>query len=498
MEDLEKLLAGYPSEVTVDAAEVAAGAQKAAGYGAGDADAAPSRVFIVLDDDPTGTQSVSGLPVLTAWQEDDFKWALETGSPAVYVLTNSRSLGEDDAAERNREVVANALAAAAGSDLRLSFVSRSDSTMRGHFPLETDVLTEAMTSAGQPAPDGVVMVPAFPDAGRITIGSVHYTNKDGALTPVAETEFAKDATFGYQSSNLKNYVDEKSAGRFPASDVIALTLDIIRAGAGPIARQLAGAHNGIPVVADAVTEDDLRLLTLGVQEAESAGKKFLYRVGPPFPRAAIGQEPHAPLTAGEAFGDNDETRARPGGLIVVGSHVGMTTRQLDELQATRPIVHTAELDVAAIIDEEQRAPHVYAVVSAVAEGLKRGDVIIHTSRKLVTADTGDASLDISRRVSAAVVDVVRRVLAAQPPRFVIAKGGITSSDVASKGLQIRRAMVSGPMLPGIVPLWKAVDGPAQGIPYVVFPGNVGGDRSLVDVVATLSSTSDESSTRADQ
>ncbi|GAB3268500.1 four-carbon acid sugar kinase family protein [Arthrobacter pigmenti] len=491
MEDLEKLLAGYPPQVTVDAAEVAAGAQRAGtGEGAA-AGAVPSRVFIVLDDDPTGTQSVSGLPVLTAWEEDDFKWALATGSAAIYVLTNTRSLGEEDAAERNREVVANALAAAAGTDIRLSFVSRSDSTMRGHFPLETDILTEAMTKAGLPAPDGVVLVPAFPDAGRITIGSVHYTNDGGALTPVAETEFAKDATFGYRSSNLKDYVEEKTGGRIKAGDVIGLTLDIIRAGADRIAEEIRSARNATPVIADAVTEDDLRLLALGVQRAEAAGQRFLFRVGPPFVRAAIGQQPHPPLTADDAFGDNVETRARKGGLIVVGSHVGVTTRQLNELHSTRPAAHTAEIDVASVIDKNQRDAHLDAIVTAVADGLERGDVVIHTSRKLVTADTADESLDISRRVSAAVVEVVQRVLAARPPRFVIAKGGITSSDVASKGLDIRRAMVRGPMLPGIVSLWEPVEGPAKGIPYIVFAGNVGDDQSLAAVVATLSSTKDQ-------
>jgi hypothetical protein len=42
------------------------------------------------------------------------------------------------------------------------------------------------------------------------------------------------------------------------------------------------------------------------------------------------------------------------------------------------------------------------------------------------------------------------------------------------------------MLPGIVSLWEPVDGPAAGIPYVVFPGNVGDDRSLLGVVRILS------------
>ncbi|MBC7591367.1 MAG: hypothetical protein H7226_10045, partial [Salinibacterium sp.] len=119
--------------------------------------------------------------------------------------------------------------------------------------------------------------------------------------------------------------------------------------------------------------------------------------------------------------------------------------------------------------------------------LAGGDVVVHTSRMLRRTDDADESLRISRRVSAAVVEIVQRVLAARPPRFVIAKGGITSSDVASHGLGIRHAIVRGAMLPGLVSLWEPVDGPARGIPYIVFAGNVGDDDSLAQVVTTLSS-----------
>ncbi|WP_329609347.1 four-carbon acid sugar kinase family protein [Arthrobacter sp. ATA002] len=295
MEDLPGLLAGYPAPVPTAAADVAAGAGSA--------------VFVVLDDDPTGTQSVAGLPVLTSWTEDDFDWAFGTGSPAVYVLTNSRSLAGQDAARINREVVAGAHAAAVRRGVQLAFVSRSDSTLRGHYPLETDVLAEAMAEAGMPSPDAVVMVPAFPDANRVTIGSVHYLRSGDSLQPIAETEFARDATFGYSSSSLPGYVEEKTAGRISAGEVLSLTLDIIRGGPEKTAAALSSARNSQPVAVDAVSEDDLRLLALGLQRAEAAGKTFLYRVGPPFVRAAIGQEQHAPLTAREVYGAGHRTAA---------------------------------------------------------------------------------------------------------------------------------------------------------------------------------------------
>jgi uncharacterized protein YgbK (DUF1537 family) len=477
----DELLAKFPADTPVPAEQVAASV------------AASKRVLVVLDDDPTGTQSVADLPVLTAWEADDFRWAFGvsdggTPPPAVYVLTNTRSLDPAEAAARNREVVLNSLEAARDLDLELAFTSRSDSTLRGHFPLETDTIAEALKSHAGRGTDGVVMVPAFPDAGRVTIGGVHYTRSgNGTLTPVAETEFARDATFGYANSSLAEYVEEKSDGRYSARDVIVLDLGILRTGspeesAAAIADALAPAANRTPIAVDIVTENDLRRLALGLAEAERRGKNLIYRVGPPFVRGRIGQEVRAPLSSAEALGGDAPER---GGLVVVGSHVGQTTRQLEALLRRLPSARVVELDVERLLGGDDR--HVAETAERVAAALGEGDVVVHTSRTLVTADDAAASLAIARRVSAAIVDVVRRTVASVRPRFVVAKGGITSSDVAAHGLSIRRAIVRGPMLPGIVSLWEPMDGPARGIPYIVFAGNVGDDESLADVVGKLSS-----------
>lgn len=489
------VLAAYPADFPIPAALVA-GVLAAS-------NAEDPRVLVVLDDDPTGTQSVADLPVLTQWEVEDFTWAFSQSKPAVYVLTNTRSLDPAEAAARNEEVVRNALAAAdasADSSLRLGFVSRSDSTLRGHYPLEPDVIAATVAEAGGEKTDGVVLVPAFPDAGRLTIGGVHYMRGTGeaagTLVPVSETEFAKDATFGFSTSVMAEYVEEKSAGRFTADSVIVLDLNIIRAGASAqdpaisakaIADALEGATNSTPIVADIVTENDFRALALGLEEAERRGKKLLYRVGPPFVRGRIGQEVRTALTAGEAYAGNTPSTA--GGLIVVGSHVGVTTRQLNVLTAEHSSARTIEINVGKLLaDPAQAAAHLDDTVDAVVEALKAGDVIVHTSRLLIKTDDPAESLWIARTVSAAVVAVVNRTLKTFPPRFVIAKGGITSSDVAAHGLEIRHAIVRGPMLPGIVSLWEPVDGPAQGIPYIVFAGNVGDDDSLAQVTRKLSNT----------
>ena len=500
------VLAAFPAEVRIPARTVA-GALEAS------SELSP-RILVVLDDDPTGTQSVADLPVLTRWDVADFTWAFNhridgRRQDAVYVLTNTRSLDPAEAAARNEEVVRNALAAAAletggagpsgvASRLRLGFVSRSDSTLRGHYPLEPDTIAATIAAVSGEVTDGVVIVPAFPDAGRVTIGGVHYmrgTGGDaGKLTPVAETEFARDASFGFANSELAKYVEEKSGGRFQADSVIVLDLNVIRA-AGPdgdprvsakaIADAIESAADSTPIVADIVTENDFRALALGLEEAERRGKKLLYRVGPPFVRGRIGQEIRPALSGEEAYAGNTPSDA--GGLIVVGSHVGVTTRQLKALVDQHSAARIVEIDVEKLLGGDSEG-YLDGIVREVVESLHSADVILHTSRLLIKTDDAAESLRIARTVSAAVVAGVTRTLKTFPPRFVIAKGGITSSDVAAHGLEIRHAIVRGPMLPGIVSLWEPVDGPAKGIPYIVFAGNVGDDESLAQVTRKLSNT----------
>ncbi|MFV0459699.1 MAG: four-carbon acid sugar kinase family protein [Actinomycetales bacterium] len=473
----EELLAAIPPPLPVDPAQVRAALQGA-------------RQLVVLDDDPTGTQSVADLPVLTAWSVDDLVWALDSGAPAVYVMTNSRSLDPTSAAERNREVVRAALQASASLGREVDFVSRGDSTLRGHFPLEPDSIVEELAAAGHRV-DGVILVPAFPEAGRITVNSVHYAgNETDGYIPVGESEFARDATFGYRSSDLRDWVVEKSAGLIPADQIVPLTLAVLRsAGAGDV---LAGMGDSRVVVVDCADEQDLLALALAVRAAERAGRRFVFRVGPPFGRAILGQDVRSPLTAAEVGeivavnrdADPAQRDARANhGLIVIGSHVDLTTRQLAALGSRRGLVEV-EIDVATVLTQG-RAQHVDQVVSDVCRALATGEVVLRTSRTLVRGSDGDDSLRIAREVSDAVVQVVRSVLQRTPPRFVVAKGGITSSDVASRGLGIGRAMVRGPMLPGLVSLWEPMTGPARGIPYIVFAGNVGDEESLADVVDIL-------------
>jgi uncharacterized protein YgbK (DUF1537 family) len=264
--------------------------------------------------------------------------------------------------------------------------------------------------------------------------------------------------------------------------VAGLTLGEIRGGTeNGLGERMMRAHSGQVIVLDAADDDDPRAAVLAILAAERSGRSFVYRVGPSFVRARVGQDTHPPL-------DRDALArlVRPGahGLVVVGSHVALTTGQLASLRERRPFA-SVELDVPVLLDDERAEKHIRAAVQTAAAGLSKSLVVLSTSRALVKGHDEASSLEIARRVSAALARTTGQIVKARRPAFVVAKGGITSSDVATESLGIDRAWIRGSPLPGIVSLWEPVSGPAAGLPYVIFAGNVGDEHSLADVIDRL-------------
>jgi uncharacterized protein YgbK (DUF1537 family) len=439
---------------------------------------------VVLDDDPTGTQTVHDVPVLTEWSVESLRRELGSDGHCLFILTNSRSLPPEQARALNCLIARNLLGAASAKSFVV--VSRSDSTLRGHFPLETDALSEVLGPF-----DGVLLVPFFETGGRHTINDVHYLAEGEWLTPVAQTQFARDVTFGYRNSNLRAWVEEKSAGRIRAENVASISIEMIRRG-GPeqVCQSLMGLHRGCTCVVNVASGRDLHVFVLGLLQAEAAGKRFIFRTGASFAAARAGIAPRPLLTAAELFGDRgpppdprSETPAPSrGGLVVVGSYVPTSSEQLRELLASGRTANV-ELNVRAVLAGEVRSELARASAAVNAALAAGRDTVLYTSRELVTGCDPADSLAICRRVSGALMEILNRI--AVRPRFVVAKGGITSSDVATGPLRVKRAMVLGQIMPG-VPLWRMGEGHWPGLIYVSFPGNLGGATVLRDVVDKLS------------
>lgn len=427
------------------------------------------RSLIVLDDDPTGTQTVYDLPVLTEWTVETLGAELAQGTPTFYILTNSRSLPLPAAQELNAEIGCNLVAAAQSTGRDFAVVSRSDSTLRGHYPGETDALTAAM---GQQV-DATLIIPFFLEGGRFTINDVHYVAEGDQLTPAAATPFAQDAAFGYRNSDLRAWVEEKTGGRVAAAAVASITIEDVRLG-GPaaIAQKLLDLPAGAVCIVNCAGTRDMEVFVSGLLKAEAAGRHFLYRTAATFVQVRAGLAPRPPLTAADLA-----LPATGGGLIVVGSYVPKSTTQLNALLAQPDLVQV-EVNVDALLDGGQQADEVARTIAVTTAALQRGqDVVVYTSRRLITGVDALSNLAIGQRVSASLVALVQGL--GVRPRYLIAKGGITSSDLATKALGVKRALVRGQILPGI-PLWEVgTESRYPGLLYIVFPGNVGGDDALV-------------------
>jgi len=430
---------------------------------------------VVLDDDPTGTQTVHGIPILTEWPVKTLQRELENDLPAFYLLTNSRSFTLIQARSMNAKIGHNLVCAAQRANRQFVAVSRSDSTLRGHFPGEVEALAQALD---QPF-DGWIIMPFFFEGSRYTVEDIHYVEEGGLLMPAGETAYARDSTFGYRSSNLRDWIEEKTEGRIHSGDVISISIEDIRQG-GPdrVKASLLEITGGTICVVNATSYRDLEVFVQGLLAAEACGRRFIYRTAASFVQVRAGLFPRNLLTCSDL-----NMPESGGGLIIVGSYVPKTTAQITALLSL-PGIASAQISVAALLDERRRQDVIQHIAQSAEKELINGSImVIYTSRELVTGNDPESNLAIGNRVSEGLIAIIG--LISTRPRYVIAKGGITSSDVATKGLGVKRALVLGQILPG-VPVWQL--GPESkfpGMPYVVFPGNVGGPETLADAVNIL-------------
>jgi uncharacterized protein YgbK (DUF1537 family) len=361
--------------------------------------------------------------------------------------------------------------------------SRSDSTLRGHFPAEPLALQRGLGMRV----DGYLLVPAFFEGGRYTIDDTHWVATPEATSadviPASATSFARDAVFGYRSAYLPEWVEEKSGGRWRATDVRSISLGTVRGGPEQVSRALRQVEGGVPVVVNSAGYGDLAVFVLGLLDAEARGKRFLYRTAASLVRVRAGQVARPLLSAAEIYrSSGEDIGSAQGGLVVVGSYQPSTTQQLNNLLAASDVRPCPfEIDVRSVLEGRWSSE---PLGGELGPALTRGELgVLYTSRELVT---GHDNLAIGRAVTDALLAVLR--LVSSRPRFVIVKGGITSHEVAYRGLGALRATVLGQLQPG-VPVWRLESGPGlryAGVPYVVFPGNVGGPTGLVDAARALS------------
>lgn len=444
--------------------------------------------IIVLDDDPTGSQTVHSCLLLMDWAVETLEIGLQDASPILFILTNTRAMTPDAAAATTRAVCQNlnramiqlrsqSMANAEPTDGALTdvlVVSRSDSTLRGHYPIETDVIAAELGPF-----DAHFLVPAFFEGGRTTRNSIHYLNVNGVDTPVHETEFARDSVFAYHHSYLPDYVEEKTQGKILASQVERFTVDQIRDG---VQDRLLQLQDNCCCVVDGETQADLNKFAADVLAAASQGKRFLFRSAASI-LTALAALPPQPISADHMA---EYVRQAKPGAVIVGSHVQKTTEQLHHLLQAPDIVGV-ELDVAQLVEAppDRIEQLVQATLAQVHQIHAAGQTpVVYTSRQELSFASVALRMQFGATVSEFLMAIVRQL--PDDIGFLISKGGITSNDTLSQGLALKTARLLGQIIPGVSMVRTGADHPRfPHLPVVLFPGNVGDAQALATAYLRL-------------
>ena len=443
---------------------------------------ANNKKIVVLDDDPTGVQTVHDISVYTNWDKDSIRQGFEEENNLFYVLTNSRGFTEEQTTKAHHEIAEVVDEVARETGKEYIFISRSDSTLRGHYPLETQLLKADYEKNTGKTIDGEIMCPFFKEGGRFTIDNVHYVKYGEELVPANETEFAKDKTFGYTAYTMPEYIEEKTKREYKAADVTCISLeDIHNMDIDKIEAQLMGVTGFNKVIVNAVDYADVKVFCTALYRAMAKGKVFMFRTAAAIVKV-MGAVTDQPLLTREQMVVKETTN---GGIVVVGSHTEKTTKQVECLKELKDI-EFIELDATLVKDDDAFEEEVSRCLAREEECIRAGKTVCcYTTRALITADTGDKEdeLRLSVKISDAVQSLVGRL--SITPSFVIAKGGITSSDVGTKALEVKKANVLGQIKPGI-PVWQTGEESKFPLtPYVIFPGNVGEISTLKEAVEVL-------------
>lgn len=395
--------------------------------------------MVVLDDDPTGIQTVHGCLLITQWDEQSVRLGFEDAELFFYILTNTRAMTREDAEQVTREAMEMVIKVNQDYGYRLIIVSRSDSCLRGHFPLETDVMRQCLVQHGYTVAPKTPFCPAFIEAGRVTIDGVHYMKDGNRLIPVSETEFARDNVFAYHTSALRDYIKEKGANPDDYEIVNAQGYDELRAFAEHLTSDIIPQTSSIVIR----SSSSLPKAISGIADIPLLNCNILKHQGV--------------------------------GCFVVGSHVKKTTQQLESLLQAEGTC-AIEVDVQRILDD---APLLMSETLDTIQQVVDNYLtpVIYTSRQEIRLDDANQRQHLGQQVSDFLVDIVYRL--PFTPSYLVGKGGITSHDILTKGLGIKSARVLGQVINSVPCVMT------EKFPYIIFPGNVGSEQSLREVYEKL-------------
>ncbi|MBS7644755.1 MAG: four-carbon acid sugar kinase family protein [Candidatus Bathyarchaeia archaeon] len=458
-------------------------------------------LVVFLEDDSTGVQKSHNVYLVTQLTRKAIHSAVNAarraGHRLIFVLTNSRVLDSEKAEDLNRRLTSILLDISLGENITFRFGTRSDSTLRGHFPLEPLTLKKELESAGCGV-DGILVSYAFlTDMSRITLNCIHWIRekrRDGSYwyTPVHLTGFAHDKRFRYPTSNLAEYIKYKFellGQPIRGENIIHIDIKKIRSGPETVRDEILkvkGRNKGLNfIVPDIVSRRDLQVLVLGVLMAEEEGLNLIYRTAASFPPARVNM-PESPVLDAK---DLNLRKDKGGILCLWGSFVELSNLQLKRILGEVRELVAVEFDVRRILKGEAEEV-ISQALKKVETSLKMGrPVVVYTVPRMEYPPeeiSEKERAENQQRIASSLQEIYNRLK--ETPGITIFKGGVTSSlGLFNSGAE--KVLVLGQISPGI-PIVRIqpednTRSPGEDALMILGPGNVGVEDTYIEVFEKL-------------
>jgi len=439
--------------------------------------------IIIFDDDPTGSQTVYGCPLLLNWDQYCLEKAFKHPSQLIFILANTRSLSSTLADKKIREICSSLkkffLRKGYSKD-DYFYISRGDSTLRGHGVLEPATLDEELGPF-----HATFHIPAFFEGGRTTEYGIHYLNGK----PVHMTDFGRDKIFGFSTSNLAQWIEDKSGGKIQVENILHLEINQLdmalenQDGFEFLLSFLSELENNVSVVVDAKLPQHLEILARAIKII-SKEKRFLFRTAASFINSLSGLPPN-PKSTSELVSlksKNVDFEYKPG-LIMVGSHVQLATDQLEILLKENACqgleISVSKLAEILVLEEcQQFILELECILLSKIETIldNKKVPVLYTTREERQFPSDSERMYFGLALAEFMAILVGKIT--NKLGYIISKGGITTQLLLKKGLNLNQVTLKGQILPGLSIVQSNSD--HTQLPVITFPGNLGNDLTLLE------------------
>ena len=444
--------------------------------------------IIIIDDDPTGSQTVNDCKLMIKWDYETLLEGLKGSSNLLFILANTRSLNENDLKIRLKEIcfsLNEIMNNSLFSEEEFVIISRGDSTLRGHNFLEPYIINDFLGPF-----DATFYIPAFIEGNRTTVNGNHFVNN----IPIHKTIFSKDKIFGFNTSNIKELILEQSNHQLNFNDIQNLYIkdfSILESNQkNKLYSYIENLKDNKKVILDIVDYSQLDEFSKIIKSLLNK-KKFLFRSAASFISALSNikdnQKDHIYFSQLRRKNNNDQIMK---GLIVVGSSVELTTLQLNKVLAIS-LCKPIEINVLKLYEYFKNESGLYQInyqkkliLNSIRINLSQEYIpVLFTSREIVSPRDNNDLIPFQHFLSVFIAEIVSDIQ--NEVGYMISKGGMTTNTIISQGLKADSVYLEGQILPGISLVTFNLLKQKGKLPIVTFPGNMGNDMSLVKALEIL-------------